>query len=432
MDTARSYSTFKSEIREWICENFERDASILDVGAGSGTYYNLLGDEFRNIDAVEVYAPNIKNYDLRNKYQNVYNENIVGFEYNYYDLIIFGDILEHLTIEDAQKVLNYACDRCKDLIVAVPYLLPQEANENAYEKHIQDDLTPEIMEERYPCLKPLFQNSAYGYYIKKEKSEERENTVKGQDEIDLLYVVGDNSRCNDYELKYSLRSIEQYGRNIRNVYVVGNCPEWLSDEVIKLPCEDFFKGDIKQYQKAQNIAKKVLYAIDNSDIGEEFLVSMDDHYYTDDVDFASYPYFVNRTPNKGFLPTDKNSDKRYFRFLAECDEELKKLNISTLYFTLHRNMHVSRKAVKECREIMESCFENKLPFEFFVLINNYRFTQGEIVPTFVNDVKIGGGSEWYKTSPDYSNVFSTFDFWPGSSLNVLMKGKYSTKSKYEK
>ena len=432
MDTARSYTFFKADVREWICKNFKRDASILDVGAGSGTYYNLLHDEYKNIDAVEVYAPNIENYKLRDKYENVYNDNIVGFEYNFYDLIIFGDIIEHLSIEDAQNVLKYAYDRCNNLIVAVPYTFVQEANENEYEEHIQDDLTPEIMEERYPGLKPLFKNDKYGYYIKKDTVDRKTEEKKTDEKIDILYVVGSNSKCNDYELRYSLRSIDMFGKNIRNVYVVGNCPAWLSDSVIKIPCEDLYDCPKEQYQKAQNIAKKVLYAIDNSDIGDEFLVSMDDHFYTDYVDFARYPYFVNRTPNKGFLPTNKNDEKVYFRFLADCDEYLKGLGFPTLYFTLHRNMHVSRKAVNECREIMENCFESNIPFEFFVLINNYRLKEGEIVPTFVNDVKILGGTEWYKTSSDYTNVFSTFDFSPGSGTNILMKGKYGNKSRYEK
>lgn len=168
MDIATSYGYFKPEIQKWIYDNFSEESKILDVGPGSATYYKLLNSKYKNIDAVEVYEKNIIDYDLKNKYKNVVNKDIKDFEYEYYDLIIFGDIIEHLTVEEAQNVLNYAYDRCKNMVVAVPYLLPQDANENPYELHKQGDLTIENMKERYPKLKLLYGNSKYGYYIKND------------------------------------------------------------------------------------------------------------------------------------------------------------------------------------------------------------------------------------------------------------------------
>ena len=163
---ATSYPFFKKEVKEWIYNNFDSDSKILDVGPGCGTYYNLLHDKYNNIDGVEIYNQNIIDYDLKSKYSNIYNKNIVDFEYENYDLIIFGDIIEHLTVEDAQRVLNYAVNRCKNLIVAVPYRYVQGANENKWERHIQDDLTVQNMKERYPYLKLLYGDRAYGYYVK--------------------------------------------------------------------------------------------------------------------------------------------------------------------------------------------------------------------------------------------------------------------------
>lgn len=165
---ARSYEYFKEDIKKYLIDRFDLESTILDVGAGEGTYYNLLGDYFKNIDAVEVFKPNIDNFRLNHKYRNVYWVNIKDFKYSKYDIIIFGDIIEHLDIKDAQKVLEYALKRCKEIIVAVPYQLKQGIEEdNVYEIHKQDDLTPEIMQERYPYLKLLYSNKEYGYYIKK-------------------------------------------------------------------------------------------------------------------------------------------------------------------------------------------------------------------------------------------------------------------------
>ena len=163
-----SYSFFKDDVAKYLKKNFKEDSTILDVGAGCGTYYEYLHDYFKNMEAVEVFRPNIEMYDLNSKYKKVHFTDIKDFEYTYYDIIIFGDILEHLTIEEAQKVLKYALDRCKQVIVAVPYMYPQDAiKDNVYEIHKQPDLTKENMLERYPELKLLYGCDAYGYYVKK-------------------------------------------------------------------------------------------------------------------------------------------------------------------------------------------------------------------------------------------------------------------------
>ena len=164
---ATSYKFYKQSIKKYLKDKFEQNATILDVGAGEGTYFNLLNDYFPIMEAVEVFKPNIDKYDLEKKYVKVFNMDIKDFEYNFYDIIIFGDILEHLEVNDAQKVLEYAYNRCNELIVAVPYEMEQGiAEDNVYEIHKQDDLTPEIMLQRYPMLKLLHKNTRYGYYVK--------------------------------------------------------------------------------------------------------------------------------------------------------------------------------------------------------------------------------------------------------------------------
>ena len=164
---ATSYKYFKEDIKDYLKQNFDENATILDVGAGEGTYYNLLHDYFKNMNAVEIFRPNIQKYELEKKYTTVICGNIHGLPYTYYDIIIFGDIIEHLDIKEAQEVLNYAYTRCKEMIVAVPYELEQGiCEDNVYEIHKQPDLTPENVLERYPMLKLLYSNDEYGYYVK--------------------------------------------------------------------------------------------------------------------------------------------------------------------------------------------------------------------------------------------------------------------------
>jgi len=163
-----SCNNYKEEVRDYITTQFpNKEISILDIGPGSGTYAKLL-QEYKNIDAVEVFAPYIKQFELDKIYRKIFIADILYFNLKTsYDLIILGDILEHLTIDEAQEVLENLLLKCKEIIVAVPYNYIQgEYEGNSFEEHKQDDLTIELMTERYPQLKLLVGDSTYGYYIK--------------------------------------------------------------------------------------------------------------------------------------------------------------------------------------------------------------------------------------------------------------------------
>ena len=159
-----SYDVGKDVVVEWIRKNFNTDSRILDVGACDGKWKKLL-PEYR-MDAVEIWEPYCKNLT---EYENVYNYNIVGMIYEYYDLIIFGDVIEHMTVEEAQQVIKYAYPRCKDMIVAVPFLYPQEAVDgNPWQAHKQPELTADLFAERYPSLDILYYaEKNYCYYHKR-------------------------------------------------------------------------------------------------------------------------------------------------------------------------------------------------------------------------------------------------------------------------
>ena len=160
-----SYTFFKQEIKQWFLENIPTSKRILDVGPGEGTYADLLHSIGYRIDAVEIYAPYVEQFNLRSKYDNVYIDDILNFNINYYDVVILGDVLEHLSIEQAQQFINKIEDLNKQCLVAVPYMMSQgEVDGNVHEAHKQEDLTHEIMKERYSSLVCLYKNEHYGYY----------------------------------------------------------------------------------------------------------------------------------------------------------------------------------------------------------------------------------------------------------------------------
>lgn len=167
-----SLDTGKDIVVSWIRESFPTNSEILDVGACDGKWRQLL-PEYDNIDAVEIFEPSARY--IEGMYRNVFNVDILDFKYQHYDLIIFGDVIEHLTIENAQKVLRYAKRRCNDMIVAVPFLYPQgEIYGNPYEVHIQPDLTAEIFAQRYPGFDVLYDTGQrYCFYHKGGRNEQR-------------------------------------------------------------------------------------------------------------------------------------------------------------------------------------------------------------------------------------------------------------------
>lgn len=139
---------------------------ILDVGAGWGKYAYLFPDYY--IDANEIWGPYVDNEYLEKKYNQVFRGDICDMEFDFYDVIIMGDILEHIERPRAQELVSRLVTKCKELIVIVPFLYEQHPeDDNIYEEHLQADLTPELMDKLYPELKPLAIEGNRGIYIKK-------------------------------------------------------------------------------------------------------------------------------------------------------------------------------------------------------------------------------------------------------------------------
>jgi hypothetical protein len=164
-----SYTLFKKEVKEFILEQIPTHCHILDIGAGVGTYSDLLRKHGYFMSGVEIYQPYVDKYNLKEKYDILHVENILNINnFDHYHLVIMGDILEHLTYEDARKIIDKYLNQHSKMIVAVPYMMQQsEYDGNIYEVHLQPDLTPQVMQERYPEFELLYGDDMYGYYISK-------------------------------------------------------------------------------------------------------------------------------------------------------------------------------------------------------------------------------------------------------------------------
>lgn len=160
----------KPQIIEWFQNNKNSINRIIDIGAGSGTYYNLVKDN--NVDlqanwtAVEAWQPYIDKFNLTSKYNTVINADARKLDWNElgkFDLAIAGDVLEHMTKEEAIMLVDKILENCKTLLISIPIVhMPQDAVEgNPFEIHVKDDWShDEVLDTWKGKIKEFYRKSS--------------------------------------------------------------------------------------------------------------------------------------------------------------------------------------------------------------------------------------------------------------------------------
>jgi hypothetical protein len=171
---------FDKDILNYLKNKFVRTNTVLDIGGGDGKWGYVLGEYFQKIDCVEIFEPYVERFNLKEIYREVFLGNFLEFEFDYYDVIIMGDVFEHVTREQATEWLNKVKDKCGELIIVVPFEYRQDWDgvyENVYGHHHQPDLTPENMIERYPMLSLMKwtdlpaingEGKGFGWFVKRK------------------------------------------------------------------------------------------------------------------------------------------------------------------------------------------------------------------------------------------------------------------------
>lgn len=120
-----------------------RPRSVIDIGAGCGTYalaVRALSAWKGRWTAVEAWEPYVAHYGLHDLYDGVVVADARRLVAPFFrvDLVIAGDVLEHMPRADAVRLLGKVRAHAAHLIVSVPVLhLDQDAvYGNPYERHI--------------------------------------------------------------------------------------------------------------------------------------------------------------------------------------------------------------------------------------------------------------------------------------------------------
>lgn len=179
--------------------------------------------------------------------------------------------------------------------------------------------------------------------------------------MDILYTLGRGSIWQNNELRYSLRSIDKYGKNVRRIYIVGDfLPSFVNQaEVTFIKCEQPYKD------KFHNILYSILYACEHSDIAEDFLLSSDDHFYLRAVDFDDYPYWLKSEE----LP-NADCQTGYKRHLWETRRLLELHGYEYKNYAQHCNTHFVKSVLLAHKDIIEESFKVEKGVEATCLMLN--------------------------------------------------------------
>lgn len=114
------------------------------------------------------------------------------------------------------------------------------------------------------------------------------NTV---DPVDAVFVIGTGSRHGNEELRYALRNVEHNCPFVRDVYIVGVCPEWVDTSVVKhVNWPDRFT-----HAKDANIIDKLRKGCEQPGIAKKILFCSDDQFQTRVCTYEDFsPMYLRR------------------------------------------------------------------------------------------------------------------------------------------
>ena len=165
----------KDVIREWIEEFSTKVKTVVDLGVGKGTYHRFFSKKSNILRhakwiGVEVWQPYIDNFNLKSIYDHIEKEDIRLVDYQKFgniDLVFAGDVLEHMTKEEAVLLVKNIFYNAKRIIISIPIVhYPQdEVDGNPFEKHIKDDWSHQEMLETFPQISKHWQGKIIGVYL---------------------------------------------------------------------------------------------------------------------------------------------------------------------------------------------------------------------------------------------------------------------------
>lgn len=146
--------------------------NVLDIGAGKGLYPTLFGEIVKDATwtAIEVWKAYIDEFKLHELYDYVIAQDARTVSYSkisFQDVVFAGDVLEHMTKEEAVALVDSVVANHKLLIISIPIIhMPQEeVNGNPYERHVKEDWSDEEVKATFKNIVHAVTDNEIGIYI---------------------------------------------------------------------------------------------------------------------------------------------------------------------------------------------------------------------------------------------------------------------------
>jgi len=141
-------------INPWVIMTLKRlsPRRVVDAGAGSGEHGEMIAGclEDCTVIGVEIYEPYLKHFPNLTKYYSKMIlgdiRNVIHEEEIYGDLIIFGDILEHLPKKDIHPLLRESIKKFRYIMIASPIGFTRQTRPK-----VGDDISFKNLHERHLC-----------------------------------------------------------------------------------------------------------------------------------------------------------------------------------------------------------------------------------------------------------------------------------------
>lgn len=226
--------------------------------------------------------------------------------------------------------------------------------------------------------------------------------------LSVVIPLGTGSRLKDFELRMCLRSIETHLTGYKDIWIIGEHPDWLQN-INHVPVKD--TSHVPDF----NIMKKITAACEHPDVSESFLFFNDDHFLLAPFDAKTFPYYYEGdlaayVKNRGLDGYGTRANNT-LKVLQSKDLPLKYFDIHTpiIYHKEAFITHVSKQNWRDHGFIIKSLYANSLRVE------------GESL----HDNKINKPPEPNMT------IFSTMPHLKASVIRAL-KELFPIKSKYER
>lgn len=237
--------------------------------------------------------------------------------------------------------------------------------------------------------------------------------------IDVVYILGKESRWNDTEIKYSVRSVQKHLSNYRNIIIIGEKPAFFNNEIIHIPYADEFGN------KATNIMAKILCAAKDERTSRSFILFNDDYFLLKPTDALTYPYYYKNTLHQALEKNKGNYD--FYQHIQYTIKALSQLGFELKNFDSHYPIVYDKSRVIE----VVQKYDWNVPFGY-IFKSLYCNSIG-IEGTHKDDCKLNHPhllTNWPNITKNM-DMFSIGDRCVNKAMEQFLNQLYPEKSKYE-